>query len=160
MRRYRRTKHPLCQPKNCCSGPKTGLLARKPARRSDSSVADGRSPGSRVIALVAAFPVLPSGFRPWLVAYSCGDSRGFGILSRTAFPLGPSRCGQGTVYSGFRLLRAAVSTHGYDMAMSAKGCPKSPAGVTSMRSRPSQPCICFNSSKSCAAVSGGALGSA
>ena len=42
-------------------------------------VADGRSPGSRVIALGAAFPGIPSGFRPWLFAYSCGDSRGFEI---------------------------------------------------------------------------------
>src|SRR5882757_6837469 len=109
--------HPLGQPKNCCCGPKTGLLARKPAGRSDSSVADGRSPGSRVIALGSRLPGnIPVAFGLGSSLTVAGTAADLGFLSRTAFPLSPFRCGKGTVWTGFRLLRAALSTRAYDMA--------------------------------------------
>ena len=87
------------------------------------SLLDGRSPGLRVLAL-AAFPDLSSGFRLGLVAYSCGDSRGVGSKTRTAFPLSSFRCGKETVEFGFRLGRRAsqraATTPGIES--SAPGC--------------------------------------
>ena len=135
---------------------KRGSLSGTPAGRSDYYL-DGRSPGSRVLAL-AAFPDMSSGFRRGLVAYSCGDSRGIGPVARTAFPLSPLRCGKGTVSAGFRLACRYKSTFGCDFANSASAGPRSPLGTISSRSSPSHDCMSLNSSSSSAAVSGGAPG--
>ena len=91
-------------PKDCRRRSKLRLLARDTRQAIGLLCPDGRSPGSRVVALCRLPGNIPSGFRPRLVAYSCGDSRGVEILrSRTAFPLSSSRCGEETVLAGFRL---------------------------------------------------------
>ena len=52
-------------------------------------VRDGRSPGSRIVAL-GRLPGKSQWPRPSAIAYSCGDSCGFAARRRTAFPLSPS----------------------------------------------------------------------
>src|SRR6185369_1789414 len=56
-----------------------------PRRRLQSTVRDGRSPGSRVVAISRLPGECPSGIGLGLVAYSCGGSAGV-ERTRTGFP--------------------------------------------------------------------------
>ena len=80
-------------------------------RPDPARLADGRSPGSRVIAGAPPSRASPSGFRSRLVAYSCGDSCGLEpCLVRTAFPLRPLRCRRRTVAVDVTRRSARLST--------------------------------------------------
>ena len=64
------------------------LLARDTRQAVGFLSIDGRSPGSRVVALLPPSRGSAQWCPAWLVAYSCGDSHGFEVLEpRTAFPL-------------------------------------------------------------------------
>ena len=135
-----------------CRRPSSIMLLARDTRQAVGYFSDGRSPGSRVVAL-AAFP----GTSQWFSASARrlqlrGQLRSW-PKSRTAFPLSLPRCGRRTVGREFRRPGSVLSTRRYDMKMSASAGPRSPAGTISMRSSPSQTCISRNSSASSAAVS-------